>query len=435
MPYPDVSSLRQLLDRLKLYADLKHETGAPDVAAAIARVEEALRGATDEVRALPDDPGLAAREPSDLESIRALRPDGPRRLIDRFDINAYSPRLEGALLARCAGCILGSIVDGWSVDAMHHWARRIGDVFPPVDYWSRAHDPDRLRYNTSACRQYTRDEMDGVPVDDDLAYTVLGLLITEQFGAAFSTADVGRAWLEYLPMACTAEDAALRNLKNGIAAEHAAEKDNPFVHWIGADIRADPWGYLAPGRPEKAAEMAWRDAHLSHRRAGIHGSMLFAAAISAAMVLADPIEAIRVGLTEIPRDSALATDVRWALEAGPTIGDYEAARAAVDRRFAGMHSVHTNNNACLTIFGLFIGGTDVTRTIGQTVAMGLDNDCTAATAGSIVGAVVGRDGVPEHWHCRFHNSLHSYLIGHPRFAIDDLARRFAAQAERVVTGS
>ena len=84
-------------------------------------------------------------------------------------------------------------------------------------------------------------------------------------------------------------------------AERAAEKDNPFCEWIGADIRADPWGYLAPGWPEKAAEMAWRDAYLSHRRNGIYGEMFFAAAISAAFTVDHPVEALEIGLTEIPR--------------------------------------------------------------------------------------------------------------------------------------
>ena len=96
-----------------------------------------------------------------------------------------------------------------------------------------------------------------------------------------------------------------------------------------------------------------------------------------------------------------------------------------------MHNVHTINNACLTIWGLALGGTDVTRVIGQTVAMGLDNDCTAATAGSIVGAVVGKKGIPRHWYRPFGDTVHSYLIGKRRFGIRDLVRRFARQAELV----
>ena len=272
--------------------------------------------------------------------------------------------------------------------------------------------------------------MNGVPVDDDIAYTLLGLLIVEDFGPDFTIADVAQAWLKYLPYACTAEEVALENLRNGIAAEQAAEKDNPYCEWIGADIRADPWGYLAPGWPEKAAEMAWRDAYLSHRRNGIYGEMFFAAAIAAAFAVDHPIEALEIGLTEIPRRCALAREVRWALKSAPRVRDYRQARAAVDERFQGMHAVHTINNACLTIWGLTIGGTDVTRVIGETVAMGMDNDCTAATAGSIVGAIVGRKGVPPHWHRNFNNTVLSYLIGKPKFRISDLAARFTRQAER-----
>jgi len=279
--------------------------------------------------------------------------------------------------------------------------------------------------------RYARQARSGVPVDDDLAYTLLGLLIAEEYGPEFTTADVAAAWLRFLPYACTAEDVALRNLKAGVAPERAAVVDNPYSQWIGADIRADPWGYLAPGWPERAAAMAYRDAFLSHRRQGIYGAMFFAAAISAAFALDDPVEAVRVGLTEIPRDCALARAVRWALRQAPQITDFRAARAAVDRRFAGMHPVHTINNACLTVWGLTIGGRDVTRVLGETVAMGLDNDCTAATAGSLVGAVVGKAGVPSHWYDRFDDTVHSYLIGRRRFGIRALIRRFGRQARRV----
>ena len=65
----------------------------------------------------------------------------------------------------------------------------------------------------------------------------------------------------------------------------AAEVDNCFLNWIGADIRSDPWGYAAPGYPEKAAEIAYRDAYVSHRRNGIYAAMYFSAAISAAFTV------------------------------------------------------------------------------------------------------------------------------------------------------
>jgi len=121
----------------------------------------------------------------------------------------------------------------------------------------------------------------------------------------------------------------------------------------------------------------------------------------------------------------------WADEVRARIRNYRQARQAVDRRFAGMHHVHTINNACLTIFGLSIGGRDFTKVIGNTVAMGLDNDCTAATAGSIAGAVLGKGRIPRHWYRNFGDTVHSYLIRREKFSIRDLVRRFTRQARRV----
>ena len=112
--------------------------------------------------------------------------------------------------------------------------------------------------------------------------------------------------------------------------------------------------------------------------------MFFSAAIAAAFAVDDPVEALKIGLTEIPRACALAKAVRWALKTAPRIRNYKQARSEMEKRFKGMHQVHTINNACLTVWGITIGGRDFTRVIGETVAMGLDNDCTAATAGSKV---------------------------------------------------
>lgn len=431
MAYPPLPDFRKLCSNITDYAGLMHEYGADGVGPLVEKAKKTLENLAKQISRLPIDEKLAAVEPDDLPAIRKLRPAGPRRMWKGFDERVYRERLEGALLARMAGCTLGAPVEMQSLQRMEELARENGQAFPPTDYWSYMPCPYSTRYGKSRMEEYTRGKMDGVPVDDDIAYTLLGLLVVEEFGPQFTVADNGKAWVKYLPMACTAEDVALKNLKKGLPADKVGAIDNPYVQWIGADIRSDPWGYMAPGDPQFAAEMAYRDAYLSHRRNGIYGEMYFSAVIAAAFAVDDPIEAVELGLGEIPRNCELAKAVKWALKQAPKIKDYRQARAAVDKKFAGMSVVHTVNNACLTLWGLTIGGKDVTKVIGETVAMGLDNDCTAATAGSIVGAVVGKRGVPRHWYRRFNNTVHSYLIGREKFAIDDLVNRFTAQARRV----
>ena len=316
-PYDYPERLHDIERRINVWAQHKAETGAEGVGEKMAEIKALLDEELTELQALPDDPALSAAEPDDLDGIRALRPPGARRYWSELPEATYRDRLAGAWLGRCAGNVLGAIVELWAPEKMEAWAAYLGDAFPPVDYWSAAERPNELQYQTSPRYAFTRYQMDGVPTDDDLIYTQLGLLILEEYGPDFSVVDVGAAWVKYLPF--SPAKAVLDNLRSGLPATQAGEIDNPTMFWIGADIRADPWAYAAPGYPELAAEFSWRNAYVSSRRNGIYGGMYFAAVISAAFALGDSIQALEAGLAEIPADCVLAREVRWALDVADDI--------------------------------------------------------------------------------------------------------------------
>ena len=95
-----------------------------------------------------------------------------------------------------------------------------------------------------------------------------------------------------------------------------------------------------------------------------------------------------------------------------------------------MSCVHTNNNACLAGFALMLGHGDFSESLSQVVAMGLDNDCTGATTGSIMGAIVRKSGIPEHWTSRFHDTVRTYIKGATELSISDVISRFVALTEK-----
>lgn len=64
----------------------------------------------------------------------------------------------------------------------------------------------------------------------------------------------------------------------------------------------------------KAAYLAYKDCSINHRRNGVYGAMFMAATISAAFVVDDPMEAVKIGLTEIPENCLFAEGIRWALD-------------------------------------------------------------------------------------------------------------------------
>jgi ADP-ribosylglycohydrolase len=154
--------------------------------------------------------------------------------------------------------------------------------------------------------------------------------------------------------------------------------------------------------------------------------MYFAAVIASAFGTDSVEEALEIGLEYIPTCCEFSRQIRWALEIAPEITDYERANRAVSERFRGMDPVHAINNACLTLWGIIIGKDDFSKGISETVSMAYDNDCTAATVGSVLGAFLGIDQIPEFWYTPWNNTAVSYLNGIDRFDIEETILRFYA---------
>jgi ADP-ribosylglycohydrolase len=413
---------------------LKERGGKPD--RYINKVSTFIERLTEEVKKEIESPVFSKGEPDGLSEIKRVRPRGPRRLTDKIDFTLLEDKIKGAWTGRCAGFTLGIPVEGMTKQSIKNVCKNSGIKYPISDYWTidpkNFLSPEYLHYNRTPRKKFLKENLKHVGADDDLAYTLLGLLILEEFGEEFTTADVGKTWLKYLPMACTAEDIALRNLKKGVSPLKAGSLNNPFQDWIGAAIRSDPWGYAAAGWPEKAAEFAYRDAYLTHRADGLYGAMFFSAAIASAFAVKNPVEAIEIGLTEIPHNCRMAKTVRQTLKWCDRDNDWEKTVDRILSHFKDMSGVHTLNNAALTVAGLFYGRNHFGRTICLTVMGGLDTDCTGATAGSISGAILGVKKIQEKWKKPLGNKVETYLKGKPIFYSDMIVKRFLKITEKII---
>ena len=195
---------------------------------------------------------------------------------------------------------------------------------------------------------------------------------------------------------------------------------NPYVELIGAAIRADVFGYVCPGDPYNAALLAYKDACISHKRNGIYGEMFLAACIAASFSVDNPLKAIKIGMNYIPKNSRLMKDLLWALSFEDKNLDYKKANKLISERFGHMNKVYTNNNMCAIVFSLIIGQNDFDKTISNCIAMGYDNDCTGASVGSIIGAILTANSIDKKWYKPFNNEIHTYIRGYESLSIDNL---------------
>jgi ADP-ribosylglycohydrolase len=273
-----------------------------------------------------------------------------------------------------------------------------------------------------------RENISCMPEDDDINYTMLGLHILETYGLDFTTDDVATVWLQMMPALTvfTAERVAYYNLLSYLAPPETARFRNPYREWIGAQIRADIWGLASPGDPVRAAELAWRDARLSHTGNGIYGEMFIAAMVAASFAAQSTTEVIQEGLRVVPSQSRLAEAIRFTLTLPQRTSDWETALDLLYQRYGHYHWVHAINNAAVVVAALLYGGGDYERTITLAVMGGWDTDCNGATTGSIIGSMHGVNVIPEAWSAPLANRVRTSLKGFDNSTIDDLARRTLA---------
>jgi hypothetical protein len=338
-------------------------------------------------------------------------------------------RFLGAWLGRVAGCLLGKPIEGVKTDVLWPFLRATGQ-WPLRTYirFGVRGKPRKDFGNLLAPWRIQYDRMRGMPPDDDINYTVAGLLLVGSKGRDFTPLHVAQFWMNNIPplFTCTAERVAYRNFMLQIAPPASASHRNPYREWIGAQIRADPFGYLALGNPERAAEWAWRDACVSHVKNGIYGEMWVAAMIAAAPFARDIPELIRIGLSEIPKTSRLYRDISEVLANHAAGMDYDSAVGWVHARWneKDQHDwCHTNSNAAIVALGLLYGDGDFGTSICRAVQPCFDTDCNGATVGSILGMRLGAGGIPGAWTQRLADSIQTMQMHFEKAKISAMAER------------
>ena len=374
-------------------------------------------------------------EPDAYEDILPLR-DGKASALPTLAAEKRFDKVYGALLARCAGCFLGQPVEGWRSRKIIDFMKDTGN-FPLNNYFRSDIDPAlREKYGVTEDNYIHQrpqvnwgNNIDCCPEDDDTDWSILSLKLLEEMGGSFTPEDAGINWLNHFPMfhSAVSERYGYRNLANAKPAATSGSYCNPYRETLGARIRADVYGYAAPGNPEKAASMAYREAVLTNSKNGIYGAMFAAAMLAAAAVCDDMVTVIREGLSQIPQKSRLYEGVEkvlgWYAD-GKTIED---AQALIHEQFDEDNYrdwVYIVSNDMIVTMALLWGNCDLDKSLGYAVMMGHDTDCNCATIGSVIGMIQGAARLPAKWLAGVNNHVYTCVATFDdKVAVDELARR------------
>lgn len=297
----------------------------------------------------------------------------------------YFERVYAGWLGKIIGIRLGAPIEGWDYEMIRNAYGELNGY--PVSYKNFAADDD-----SNGPLFFIRALED---CDDP---------------KNMEASDVANALLNYAPFehgffwwggyGVSTEHTAYLNLRNGIPAPRSgsiAQNGLTMAEQIGGQIFIDPWGFVAPGNPELAAKLAEKAAGVTHDGNGIYGGIFVACCISLAFAEHNIRTVIEKALNYIPADCEYTRVVRAMMDY------YDAHPENWRDGFAFLHdnfgydkypgACHIIPNIGAMILAMLYGGGDFDRTINICNMCGWDTDCNVGNVGSIMGVLVGIEGI------------------------------------------
>ncbi|MEE8399143.1 MAG: ADP-ribosylglycohydrolase family protein [Desulfobacterales bacterium] len=299
----------------------------------------------------------------------------------------YVERVYAGVLGKIIGVYLGRPFEGWSFERI---SEKLGEI------WYYVHDKV------------------GVPLivtDDDITgtFTFVRALADYDNTPDLTPAQIGRTWMNYLiekrtilwwgGLGNSTEHTAYLRLKSGIEAPHSGSielNSKVVAEQIGAQIFIDGWAMVAPGDPERAADLARRAGSVSHDGEAIYGAQVLAAMEAQAFIESDINTLIDVGLSFIPKDSVIArmiADIRkWRSQEPDWRKAFTllAANYGYDKYGGNCHMVPNHG---LMILSLLWGEDNFQKTLMIVNTCGWDTDCNSGNIGCLMGIKLGLDGL------------------------------------------
>ncbi|MEN8156523.1 MAG: ADP-ribosylglycohydrolase family protein [Bacteroidota bacterium] len=279
--------------------------------------------------------------------------------------------------------------------------------------------PTEFRYNGTMIQDYIPLDWDETRMEwwynnapglyDDIYMDLTFVDVFEKEGLDAPALSHARAFANAEYDLWHANQAARYNILNGLEPPASGHwENNPHADDIDFQIEADFAGLMNPGMVNSSSEVCDRIGHIMNYGDGWYGGV-YVAAMYALSFYSDDIgfivsEALRV----IPEESlfyqCIHDVIGWHSEFP---GDWKRTWFEVEKRWSsdigcpeGVFrplDIDAKINAAYIVIGMLYGEGDFGKTIDISTRCGQDSDCNPASAGGILGAILGYDNIPAHW--------------------------------------
>ncbi len=299
---------------------------------------------------------------------------------------------------------------------------------------------------------YVQDLSKGIPPNDDLDLQLIWLNACELYGRAINADILAEFWKSFEIANMGEYGTAKENLTCGIRPPLSGILDNHLSNSNGAFIRSEIWACLFPGNPNQAVRYCFEDAIVDHANEGVYAAAFCAALESAAFFEDDINKLIEIGQSYIPRASKIYQAIELVknmYKDGKTVEEIRVALLTDFPSYFGIFDKHpweikeefplgddlgldTPVQIGIITAALLFGQGDFEKTIITAVHCGEDADCTAATAGAILGIINGKNNLPEKWVKPLGNKIETMCINLSLGGAIDIPKNTISLTDRVI---
>ncbi|MDR2037996.1 MAG: ADP-ribosylglycohydrolase family protein [Bacteroidales bacterium] len=206
-----------------------------------------------------------------------------------------------------------------------------------------------------------------------------------------------------------ANQAARYNILNGMMPPESGHwLNNPHADCIDFQIEADFAGLMSPGMPNASSEICDKIGHIMNYGDGWYGGVYVAAMYSLAFIYDDVEKIVLEALKTIPEQSTfyqcIHDVINWYYQYP---GDWKKTWADLENKWNhevgcpdgvfDPFNIDAKMNAAYIVIGLLYGKGDFSATLDISTRCGQDSDCNPASAGGILGTMLGYSNIPEKW--------------------------------------
>ncbi|WP_194768615.1 ADP-ribosylglycohydrolase family protein [Tamlana sp. I1] len=290
---------------------------------------------------------------------------------DSLDYKQYYNKVLGGWIGKCAGGILGAPIEGFK------------------------------NFNTIP---FTEELFATNFANDDLDLQVLWLDMLLKKGHKVRATDLNAHWKNHVDFPWCEYGIATRNINIGLDNPNTGNHNNWYWNTgMGSPIRSEIWGMVSPGQPEKAALFAGMDSELDHFGFSVEAEQYLAACASIAFFENDLKTILEQGLNYLPADSECAIMVKQVF-AWNEKHEFDVVAGKIKSFYGDADFTNSPMNVAFTILSLLHSNNSFDFLI-DAFHLGHDSDCVVATAGALLGIVLGFDAIPEVWKTRVGNEL------------------------------